>query len=472
MRYAFQKDDTTYVTGADSIEEFEILIADIDAADGTALNMEGIIEADQAGMMEMLTDEVFEGMTKAPLVIKHTTNAELRSAFLFKHKIEVVKRNAAIKRQADMLAFLEEDEYSPDADSRTIEEIHGLVDEDRWDKRTEEEIVADDEKKKLWDAAKKAGDLSGDSFGPNPNRKKKEGEPTASVTDVKTSIGPDGRIQIDRVLGVKGLHDQPTPAQQKVTGSQRSLADILGEAAGGQQGLVDEVKAQAEADEDNEDLSVDPEGMVAIFYKVEVHGKKLADLRALAASVNFDLDLAVVQRNNRDGFWVAFARQLQAEEIEAHFRAAGWVVGEEAYGVNDLGERLVPKGVQMVDVGHEKAAQPRPWNDQKNKLDAMSDAEKEENWKHVAPVEFVFCGNYEGADQGTIIYIAPKSYFTAKGEMFPDSLNIDAILPRDFSEVSPGVYRSKSRDWNHISFDMASRGFRENLSLQIHLNSL
>lgn len=465
MNYAFEDKLVTYVTAGDSIEEFEQLIAKIDAIDGVALGMKGIVSADQAGMMEMLTEDVFAGLTKAPLVITHTSNSDLRAAFYAEFGVTVLKRNAAIKKQVDMLDALVEDPYSPEAkDTRTIEEIHGLVDNDPFDKRTDEEMEADEEKKKLWDKAKKSGDLSGDSFGPNPNRKKKSDEPQTHITDIKTSIGADGRIQIDSAIGVKGLHDKPKVA------SSRSMDDILAGVTGGDQSALDAAKAAVNNDADSEDVTVDPQGMVAIFYKLELDGKKLSDLRACAAAHNFDLELAAAMRNSPTGSWVAFARQIQAEELEAILSAAGF--GVKNYAVNDIGERLVPEGIEVVDVASPKAEKPRPWNWMASKIDAMSEEERKENEGSVSTSEFIFCGNYEGADQGTIIYITPRSYFSEKGEMWGEPLNINAILPRDFVEVSPGVYRSMSRDWNHISFDLASRGMKENLSLQIYLNSL
>lgn len=462
MNYAFEDKLVTYVTGADSIEEFEQLIAKIDALDGTALNMMGIVSADQAGMMEMLTEDVFNGLTKAPLVINHTSNQDLRTAFYAEFGVSISKRNAAVRKQTEMMAALIEDPYSPEAtDTRTIEEIHGLVKNDPYDKRSEEEIAADDEKKKLWDKAKKSGDLSGDSWGPG---RQKEGEPQTHITDIKTSIGADGRIQVDSAIGVKGLHDKPKVA------SSRSLDDILAGVTGGDQSALDAAKASVTADADSEDVTVDPQGMVAIFYKLELDGKKLSDVRAAASAANFDMDLAVVARNSPTGSWVAFARQLQAEELEGILSAAGLPV--KNYAVNDIGERLVPEGVEVVDVSQPKAEKPRPWNWMANKIAAMSEEERKENDGSVSTSEFIFCGNYEGADQGTIIYITPRSYFSEKGEMWGEPLNIEAILPRDFVEVSPGIYRSMSRDWNHISFDLASRGMKENLSLQIYLNSL
>lgn len=468
MNYAFEDKLVTYVTAGDSIEEFEQLIAKIDRVDGVTLQMKGVVSADQAGMMEMLTEDVFSGLTKAPLVITHTANQDLRAAFQAEFGISVLKRNAALKKQVDMLDALVEDPYSPDAtDTRTIEEIHGLVDNDPYDRRTEEEIASDDEKKKLWDAAKKSGDLSGDSFGPNPNRKPK-GEPQAHVTDIKTSIGADGKVKIDSVLGVKGLHDKPAD-NKPPKASSRSMDDILAGITGGDVSAVEAAKAAVDADEDSTDMTVDPDGMVAIFYKVEVTGKKLADIRSVASG-KFDLDLAAASRNSPTGSWVAFARQLQAEELETLLTGDGFSV--KSYAVNDIGERLVPEGVEVVDVTSPKAEKPRPWNWMASKIAAMTDDERKANADSVSTSEFIFCGNYEGAVLGTIIYITPLSYFSEQGKMWDQPLDIQALLPRDFEEVSPGVYRSMSRDWNHISFDLASRGMKENLSLQIYLNSL
>ena len=464
MIYAFEDKLVTFVTAGDSLEEFEQLIAKIDAMDGVLLQSKGVVSADQAGMMEMLTEDVFGGLTKAPLVITHASNQDARAAFLAEFNIVILKRNAAVKKQIDMLDALVEDPYSPDAtDTRTIEEIYGLAENDPYDKRTEEEIESDEAKKKLWDAAKKAGDLSGDSFGPNP---KKSEESKASVTDIKTSIGADGKIQIDSVIGVKGLHDAPKAPKA----SNRTMDQIISGIAGGDTKAMEEAKAAAEAEEDSTDMTVDPEGMVAIFYKVEVADKKLSDIRSTAFLGQFDLDLAAAMRNSPTGSWVAFARQAQAEEMEALLVSHGFEV--KSYAVNDLGERLVPEGVEVVDASAPKAEKPRPWNRMASKIAGMTEEERKENADSLSTSEFIFCGNYEGAVLGTIIYITPRSYFAEHGKMWDQPLEIQAMLPRDFVEISPGVYRSMARDWNNISFDLASRGMKENLSLQIHLNNL
>lgn len=462
MKYAFEDKQVTYVTGADSLEEFEQLIAKIDRINGQKLLSKGVASADQAGMMEMLTEEVFGGMTKAPLVIAHTSDKDLRAAFYAEFGITILKRNAAVQKQIDMLDSLKEDPYSPEAtDTRTIEEIYGLDKSDPFDKRSESEIESDEEKKKLWDAAKKSGDLSGDSFGPNPNRVNKE--PQAHITDIKTSIGADGRIKVDAAIGVKGLHDKPMVA------SSRSMDDILNGLAGGDTDLVDEAKAAVSASADSEDYSIDPNGMIAIYYKVDIDAKKIADVEPIALG-QFDLDLAAQKRNSPTGSWFAFARQLQAEELAEILTGQGFVV--KTYAVNDMGERLVPEGVAVVDVSSPKQEKPRPWNWMANKIATMTEEERKANDESLSSSEFIFCGAYEGADQGTIIYITPRSYFAENNEMWGHPLNIEAILPRDFVEISPGVYRSMSRDWNHISFDLASRGMKENLSLQLYLNSL
>lgn len=489
MRYAFEDRLISVVGAADTLVEFEDFIRQTDSS-MVSPEVLGVKSAELASLMDMLTEDRLQGFKKAPVVIEHVS-VEAREAFNERFEITVIKRNALMNKHDDMLLKEIPDPHSADAlDDRPIEEIYDLDESDRWDKRSEAEKAEDAEDRKKMQKAQKTGDISGDSFGPNPNRKKrkKATDQTGSnvhVTDVKGYRNEDGTVEIDSVIAVKGLHDprpgEPDYKELKAAphDPNREGATLAGSIAK-KPSLVDalqsifDAKARADqdaADEENENLEVDVNGMVAIYHKVEVTGAKLVTIRDLLLESEAEIDLnhtAIVQRNNAAGCWFAFLRQMQAEEATKVLADAGFTV--ETYAVNDAGERLVPKGIQVVDQTAEGEEHPRPWNFRSKEIRKMNAADKKANDKTVKPGEFIFCGNYEGAVQGTIIYITPKSHFKEKGVMWDKPLNIDRLLPLDFSEVAPGIYRSKSRDWNHISFDLNSRGFKENLMLQIALN--
>jgi hypothetical protein len=489
MLYAFEERLTSVIGAADTLVEFEDFIRQTDSS---VVNPEviGVKIIELATLMDMLTEDNLQGFKKAPVIVEHLS-PEARAAFNEKFSVTVIKRNALLDKHEDMLLKEIPDPHSADAlDDRPIEEIYELDQNDSWDKRSDEEKAEDAEDRKKMREAQKKGDISGDSFGPNPNRKKrkKTTDDTGSnvhVTDVKGYRNEDGEVEIDSVIAVKGLHD-PRPGERDYDELKAAPHDpnrkaaTLADSIAKKPSLVDalqsifDAKTKADqdiADVDSEEIDVDVNGVIAIYHKVEVIGAKLATIRGLLLESDAEIDLnhtAIVQRNNAAGCWFAFIRQIQAEESAKVLADSGFTV--ETYAVNDAGERLAPKGIQVIDQKVEGEEHPRPWNFRSKEIRKMTAAERRANDKTVKPGEFIFCGNYEGAVQGTVIYITPKSYFKEKGVMWDKPLNIEKLLPLDFSEVAPGIYRSKSRDWNHISFDLNSRGFKENLMLQIALN--
>jgi len=487
MRYGFQESLVTIVGAADTLVEFEEFVRETDTTRFPAESL-GIVSAEQASLMDMLTEDKFQGFKRAPVIVEHPS-AKARDEFVERFAITILKRNAVVGKAEDMMIEAIPDPYSAQAtDLRPIEEIYDLDTDDRWDKRTDEQKAKDEEDKKEFNKAQKKGDISGDSFGPNPNRKKRQvsgedenGNPLASVTDIKASRDDDGNIEIDSVLAVKGLHtprEGEEDAKKAPHDPNKPAATLAGSIAKQNnpllkelQGAFDALTAEPDPDADSEDLEVDTKGMVAIYHKVEVTGSKLADIRPLLLAEEIDLaHTAVVQRNNAAGCWFTFMRQIQAEEATKVLTTAGLTV--ETYAVNDAGERLAPKGIQVVDQEREGEEHPRPWNIRAKEIRKMKKAEKEANRKTIKQGEFIFCGNYEGAVHGTIIYITPKSYFKETGKMWDQPLDIQHLLPLDFKEIGPGLYRSNARDWNHISFDLNSKGFKENLMLQIALNAM
>jgi len=471
MRYALQ--DTpliSLIAAADTLAEFEELVTLITQSGASALN--GIVSGEQAGIMDMMADDRFQGFRKPPLVMTFESVAA-RDDFHTVVNVEFSKRNALIDRQARMLedAFKLTEEGQDD--HRSLEEVYGLEGEDQWDRRTDEEKAADEERKKAFKEAQKKGDMSGESFGPNPNRKGKPVDPAApkaSVTDIRTVVDQDGNVSIDNVLAVKGLYaDNGKTAEELEAEKPKvdpSLMDALAAVFSGA-----EVNPDIMAD--TEDAEIDVDGIVGVYRKVEVTGAKLPAVRDALTAAGEDIEDTFKRRNHALGCWIATLTERQGEQVYGILKDAGFDV--ELYAVSDAGERLVPKGsgVEVVDTSAEAEELPRPWNSRSKEYYKLKKAEAEENWKTVKQDEFIACGNYEGAGIGTVVYIVPKAYFKKQGKLFHKSLNIGHLLPSDLKEVSPGVYRTLSRDWNKVSFALFNSGkFVESLALQIHLNLL
>lgn len=470
MIYAYQDGQTLIIAAADDMIEFEDFmkaLSDVDPADIGASRMA------QADFMTMMTDKRLEGIKRPPMIINFTDEVSL-TAFVGQHVVSLVKLYPLQSRSQEMVADFKA--LAEDKDSRTIGEIYGMVEE-------EEEGEEDEDGKKMKKAQSK-GHLSGDSFGPSKKKKPKTGEPDSKVgiTDVHVHRNADGSVTIDSVLAVKGLHDteegEGTYAertQSEVTQGTKTYAEAIAaqkqrEADEAAKAAIFASAAAAKEEQDDEDPAIEPNSIIAIYHKVEVTGAKLADVRAILSVIEFDIEKAIRKQNNAAGCWLAFIRQLQAEEVESALKATGLNV--EVYGVNDMGERLAPKGVTVVDELAAGELHPRPWNFRAAELKKMSEDELKANRKTLSGKEFLMVGRYRGADRGTILHIVPRVHFKAKGRLWDKPLDIDSILPQDFEELEPGVYRSMSRDWNQISFDMASRGFSESIALQLSLNNL
>lgn len=454
MLYAHQDGLRVIVAAASTVSELEKFYATASTAERGEVN--------RPAPFDMMLDEYLSRFKVPPIIIEYSNDDDVE-ALIADYGITLVKKNALVDRHADMVEELDkviDEETLPEG--MTIGEFYGLDKDDPWDKRSDEEKAQDEAFKKAYEEAKAAGKLSGDSFAAP------KGD-NVRVTDINTVTDADGNIVIRDVMAQKGLHADNSEEREaaeaaKAAGLPQPTADTSAPAAAPS-------KTEVEVEVDSDDLSIDPNGMVAVYHKVEVTGAKLAEVKPVLTAVKIDVDaLATVQRNSSTGCWFAFLRLTQAEKVAETLGNAGYEV--EVYGVNDLGERLVPKGVQIVDTEAERVDPPRPWNDRAAEIPAMTDEEKAANDKSLDASEFLFTGAYHGAETGCILFVTPKSYFAAHKVMYPEPLDIAALLPPDLKEVSPGVYKTTSRDWINLTQDMARRGFIESILLQLYLNNL
>ena len=223
---------------------------------------------------------------------------------------------------------------------------------------------------------------------------------------------------------------------------------------------------------------IDPEGMIAIYHRLDVWGIDLAvvlqDIRAASEVQEKDLLASIVSARGQmpDHCWLACATKRGAETLEAILRASSRYTSTEieVYGVNDRGERLMPKGIQIVEAVVE-AEPPRPWNSLAAEWDAMDAETRKKDGIRITGKEFIYCGDYKGPANGCIVYIVPARYFKEHGELWEGP--IDFTLPSDLKQVRPGIYQTKSRgDWLNLQTTLSGAGMGESMMLQMHVNLL
>jgi len=438
MRYAIKDGLTTIIGAADTLIEFDELINQLDV-NLNPPEKTGIVNAEVPSVLELMMEDKYEGFKRSPLIVTHK-DEESSDLFNDRYGIICIKRNALLQKHENMLdAAISESDTEDGAAALTIEEMYGLTEDDPWDQRSAEEIEQDEQMKKLYDEAKKKGELSGDSFSPT----KKKSKSGVYVTDVHTHTDSDGELHIDKALVV-----QKGGSKKKQT-----------------------IFIEAEEADNDDNVEIDTSGPIAIYYRMDVTASKISEIRPILEDAGSTF---VVARNIAAGCWFAFITQHQAEKAGKVLTDLGHVI--DIYAVNDAGERLIAKGAKGVELIDPNAAAdeielPRPWNERSKEIALMTKAEKEANWKTVKPDEFYISGTYTIAT-GTVVQITPKSYFNRKNRFWGKPLNINHLLPDDLKEVSPGTYVSKSRDWNHVSYAMARLGYSENMMLQVYLNNL
>jgi len=544
MIFAAANNSSLIVAAADDVAELETFYSK------AILSKDKIFDNEyQPSVIDMMMDQRFLNFKKPPYVFEFDDEIT-RENFAKIYHIEIVPDFILVDKHKAMLASLENDPYAPNADARLIGEILGLEDNDPWDQRTEEQRAQDEENRKEAEIAKKAGKLSGDSFGPSKRTKKKNSE--IGVKEITTHEDNDGNLVIDNVLAVKGLYDdngkgvwlprdsevqeikvadaepderfyrfQTTeighaqaidtwlellgvlPEPKKVDPEIRSKI-IVGEGENETSAwfairnelianklfyLLKNIQIQFTVDVvdanfvtidvfvQNEALAqyINPQGHIAIYHRIDVINGELAEvlwvLDKESAVQQKDLISSIVAARGQmqDYCWLACATKYGAEEIEQVLKKNSEFANSEIeiYGVNDLGERLVPKGIEILEEDHTPEP-PRPWNDKAFEWHAMTDEQRKADEVAVMSDEFIYSGSYKGA-AGCIVYVTPRSYFKRTGEMWNQPLD-SHWFPQDMKQISPGVFQTKSRNWIDLNNELAKRGLVESLALQLYIN--
>lgn len=194
MLYGYRKDKTTLVVTAianNNVAKYEEWFATVESN-------ELVSDVRQTSFMDHFSDE-FGRCQTGVYIFEFADEAKL-TEFAEQQEVTILKKEMSFDRHADMVNFDAPDYYDI-SETRTIEELEGLDQNDPYDRRTDEEKAEDAAHRAKVEELKKSGQLSGDgSFTP---RKPKEGDSDAHVTDIRTVRNADGTVSIDNVLAVK-----------------------------------------------------------------------------------------------------------------------------------------------------------------------------------------------------------------------------------------------------------------------------
>lgn len=207
------------------------------------------IERDRPELIQATDDDRFfmeadlSNFKVEPTILEFP-DTDAMKAFVEEHEIELTNFPNAHGRQRRMLEL---EDFNADTGGRTLAEIHGLVENDPWDRRTPEEKAEAEERKKKMQEKAKAGDLTGDSWGggkgrsmtsTGPTQQQAEGGP---VPDSETTddgqqivVNPDGSISI-KEAGESGVVDArpDEKTNPNATGGATGGEDLADEESGG-----------------------------------------------------------------------------------------------------------------------------------------------------------------------------------------------------------------------------------------------
>lgn len=489
MLYATQLDNLIVVGSASNLIDFETFCAE--AEDGEGFTME------RADILDMLGMPILRGYTSAPMKIE-CNDSDAAARAIAKFDITLLRPQEAVDMQEAMVerAKMEMAATQP-PDRRTLAEVHGIEDNDPWDKSTDEQKEAARKQNEHMKSVRDAGGLTNDSFAGatgeklNVHRTTVQVNQNDEVTGVdmvasKNTIRPyelvvDGEEAVDwktifdeiklpenRILAEDGnrviikLHDFQT-AEVAAVFDRMKRSYTLNK----QLETIDE--------EETETMEIEGHEDVHIFYSVQIDQATIHEMVPLLGSVGFDTVQAATMRNVGRGCWFAFTRERIAKECADLVRENGHACAVVA--INRTGQPIVSGGdqsIRVVDTNEEVDIGPRPWNDRAGEIAGMSDEEKTELAKSVQGSEFLIAIE-ENERHRTICYIVPESYFREHDKLFDGDLMLD-IIPKDagrdiLKQISPGVY-SSFLEAKLLKDNLCRWGFIESMLLRIHLNDL
>jgi hypothetical protein len=461
-----------------------------------------------------LVDPDLAKFKMSPTILEFPSEDEMR-AFIAAHQIELTNFANAHGRQASMLS---QEEFRDDS-GRTLGEIHNLVENDPWDRRTEEEKAEAEEQRKKMQDKRKSGDLTGDSFGAGGAKKKKNDEPEEKesggirIRDINVKVNDDGTVEIGRVLADKDLFapdmyhitilEDNSPTEKKepyevalkraglIGAGRYGDVDYEGHDDGGiivQLGgsatermkdaldksghpyRMNKMLEEKLGDEYDTDYKIADDQMVAVYFRIDVATGLTTDVIPVleAASVREPYRA----RDMGVGCWLAYVRSATADDALTALVAAGYQA--EKVEVDHMGERIIEEGsdATVVDTGAAFVEPPMPWNDRAEEFAAMTEDEQR---KALKGRFLLYTVRDHGYPHGRIIHITPRSYFNEHDKLWEGELPIQHLLPPNFDKFGDkvGVYHCKSLDLNTADFLLGNKAeMKESLMLRMHVNGL
>lgn len=187
--------------------------------------------------VDMMMDECYSSYKKLVYAFYHRSSDD-QEKFVEKHNIVIKGKTYCQGRHDDMLDLQKELDgvdtggiFSPVNKDKTIEEIFGLKEDDKWDRRSEQEKEYDKHMRAQMKKAQAKGDMSGDSFGgaveipevDNETLNKNFKDDIVRVTEIRVDVDKDtGEVSIDNILARKSTGDIEKP----LTISERRQAKV------------------------------------------------------------------------------------------------------------------------------------------------------------------------------------------------------------------------------------------------------
>lgn len=489
MLYATQFSNLLLIGSATTLAEFEEFCGTVQS--------QSSYEAERADILDMLGNQMFKGYTLAPMKID-CRDEEVVADVIATLGLTLVRPRQGVDYQAEMLErerLVLEAQLPPDR--RSLAEVHGLTENDPWDKSSDEQKEAGRKQDEQMRAVRDAGGLTGDSFAGSQGDKLNIHRATIKVGagDVIESVDilaskntvkvydlvVDGRdvdwvavwdelkIPENRILSTDGNHVVV------------KLHDFqVGEVAA----VFDRdhrnytINKQPEVDDGAEKIDLDITGYenIDVFYSVQIEQATVHEMVPLLESQGFNTSFAATMRNVGRGCWFAFIREHIALECADVARRNGHACVMIA--INRHGQSIVEGGdssIRVVDVNEKVEIGPRPWNDRAAELIGLTDDERAEFNKTVQGGEYLFTIVPHHMYK-SVVYITPESHFRDMDELWTGEFILDCV-PKDPSgnsvlkELSPGVYKS-SMEPNLLKDNMCRFGFVESLLLRIHINNM
>lgn len=469
MIYATRHDNILVISSASEFTEYEEF--------RNTLLGDDTVAARQASMVERLTDEKAKGYKLPPLIVEFDDESAYQS-FTSKWNVEVIRPNAARERQIEMAERIKSEVEEEDHDRRTLEEIHGLQENDPWDHATEEQKEASKKLAEKMKELRAQGGVTDDSFGGNLTKESK-----IRVNAVNARQDAEGNITVDSIRATKTTLsvyqiDASSEAIEKALDQLGIPENRVEHVEGGIKILLHSFQVQMFKDEfekaeetytitllDEEIPDLIP--VKGVYFRLFVKDQKIADvgelIRAEAEYVYAD--------DVEDGSHYLFSREADAEAAGIAMIKGGYEA--KIVGVNQKNQEIVAgEGVKVIDSKAEKeVTDPRPWNERAKEYKKLKKKERQAIIDGIKPDEIIFTVEHRENQNDCVAYFTPLSHFRATKTIYDGPLPIDHLLPERLEKHHEGVYVARRADPHLLVAELCKKGFKESLALRFEVNS-